>query len=211
MRGRRQLLSLLRHWDHREEPIPSAELIADVEGLRIGTGDLADIIGFDDAGYRRTIIHSRPHYQVLVLCWRSGQRSPIHNHRGSSCVVRVIQGRAIETRFEPTPGGRLAPTAFHEHLQGATTACCGEEIHQMGNFEVSGRDLVTLHIYSAPPLAWRFYEVRETTLGDHDRLIRKPARTIRVDLADGLSARPIGRKVKGGSLCPARTSTPNAR
>ena len=69
----------------------------------------------------------------------------------------------------------------------------------MGNFEAPGRDLVTLHVYSAPPLAWRFYEVRETTLADHDRLIRKPARTVRVDLADLAPARPMGRKVKGGS------------
>ena len=54
----------------------------------------------------------------------------------------------------------------------------------MGNFEAPGRDLVTLHVYTPPPLAWRFYEVRETTLADHDRLIRKPARTVRIELAD---------------------------
>jgi cysteine dioxygenase len=203
MRGRKQLLSLLKRWDRREEPIPSADLIAALDGLPIGYADLADVIGFDDACYRRTIIHTRPHYQVLVLCWRSGQRSPIHNHRGSSCVVRVVQGCATETRFDPTPSGRLAPTGSHEHREGETTACCGEEIHQMGNFEAPGRDLVTLHIYSAPPLAWRFFAVGETTLADHDRLIRKPARTVRIDLADLAPARPMGRKVKGGSHCPA--------
>jgi cysteine dioxygenase len=202
MRGRRQLLSLLRRWDDREEPIPSAELIAALDGLRLGDGDLADVIGFDDACYRRTIIHSRPHYQVLVLCWRSGQRSPIHDHRGSNCVVRVLRGCAMETRFDATPSGRLVPTGSHQHMEGATTACCGDEIHQMGNFEAPGHDLVTLHVYSAPPLSWRFYEVRETTLADHDRLIRKPARTVRVDLADLRPARPMGRKVKGGRRCP---------
>ena len=202
MRGRRQLLSLLRRWDERQEPIPGAELIAAIEGLGIGSVDLPDVIGFDDTGYRRTIIHTRPHYQVLVLCWRSGQRSPIHNHRGSHCVVRVLHGRATETRFDATPSGRLVPTESHKHLEGATTACCGDEIHQMGNFEAPGHDLVTLHVYSAPPLSWRFYEVRETTLADHDRLIRKPARTVRVDLADLRPARPMGRRVKGGSQCP---------
>ena len=47
MRGRKQLLTLLRRWDRREEPIPGAELIAAVEGLPIGYADLADVIGFD--------------------------------------------------------------------------------------------------------------------------------------------------------------------
>jgi cysteine dioxygenase len=202
MRGRRQLLTLLRRWDRREAPIPSAELIAALEVLQIGEGDLADVIGFDDECYRRTIVHSRPHFQVLVLSWRSGQRSPIHDHRGSNCVVRVISGRATETRFDVTPCGRLAPTWSQEHTEGATTACCGEEIHQMGNFDAPGRDLVTLHVYTPPPLSWRFYEVRETTLAGHDRLIKKPARTVRVDLATATPARPMSDKVKGGRQCP---------
>lgn len=203
MRGRRQLLTLLARWDRQETTIPAAELIAALERLRLGCGDLADVIGFDPGCYRRTIIHSRPHYQVLLLCWRSGQRSPIHDHRGSNCVVRVLEGRASETRFDPTPSGRLLPTCSHEHPAGATTSCCGEEIHQMGNFERAGSDLVTLHVYSPPPLSWRFYEVRETTLADHDALIQKPARTVRVELAHQPLARPHRSKSREASACPS--------
>jgi uncharacterized NAD(P)/FAD-binding protein YdhS len=183
MRGRGQLLGLLERWDALDGPIPNSDLIASLEALRIGHDDLADVIGFDEGCYRRTIVHCRSHYQVLVLCWRSGQRSPIHDHRGSNCVVRVIRGRVIETRFDRTPSGRLVPSSSHEHCEGATAACCGEEIHQMGNFDAPGRNLVTLHVYSPPPLRWRFYEVGETTLADHDGLIRKPARTVRAELA----------------------------
>ena len=201
MRGRRRLLSQMERWDSREAPISSSELIATLQGLRLAPADLAEAIGFDEACYRRTIIRARPHYQVLVLSWRSGQRSPIHDHRGSSCVVQVIQGRALETRFDPTPCGRLAPTWSHEHAEGAIAACCGEEIHQMGNFAAPGHDLVTLHIYTPPPLAWRFYEVGETTLADHDRLIQKPARTVRIELAHPPGGRPMGRRTREGKPC----------
>jgi cysteine dioxygenase len=203
MQGRRQLLSLFRRWDRREVPISTAELIAALESLRIGRDDLADAIGFDDGCYRRNIIHSRPHYQALVLCWRSGQRSPIHDHRGSNCVVRVIAGRASETRFGPTPSGRLVPMWSHEHLEGSTSACCGDEIHQMGNYQAPGQDLITLHLYTPPPAAWRFYEVKETTLAGHDRLIRKPARTVRIELGHLSGSKPMGRKVRGGAPCPS--------
>jgi hypothetical protein len=113
-------------------------------------------------------------------------------------VVRVIEGRASETRFSLTGCGRLAPALLQEHDQGSVTASVGEEIHQMGNFEAAGRNLITLHIYSPPPARWKFYDVGETTLADHDLLIRKPARTIRVELGHSPALRPLGNKVRGG-------------
>ena len=61
MRGRRGLLSLLGRWDARDAAIPAAELIAAIGGLRIDADDLADVIGFDEGCYRRTIIHCRTH------------------------------------------------------------------------------------------------------------------------------------------------------
>jgi uncharacterized NAD(P)/FAD-binding protein YdhS len=201
MRGRGQLLELFRRWDQRTEPIPLAELVSAVEGLDLGRDDLAGVFGFDEGCYRRTVIHARPHYQVLVLCWRSGQRSPIHDHSGSSCVVRVIEGHASETRFGPTPSGRLIPIGTHEHSDGAVAASSGAEIHQMGNFAGSGQDLITLHIYSPPPASWRFYSVSETTLADHDRLIGRPARTVRVELGHSHPVPPMGSRTRGGSPC----------
>jgi cysteine dioxygenase len=201
MRGRRQLLDMFQHWDQLEGPIPMAELLAAVEGVAISRDDLAEALGFDDDCYRRAVIHASPHYQALVLCWRSEQRSPIHDHCGSNCVVRVVEGRAIETRFGPTGCGRLVPLWSHEHLEGAVAVSCGEEIHQMGNFEPPGHDLITFHVYSPPPSRWRFYQVDETTLVDHDRLIRKPARTVRVELGHDLPSQPMGTKTKGGLPC----------
>ncbi len=201
MRGRRQLLDLFGRWDQLETAIPIAELMAAVEGLELGQDDLADAIGFDEGCYRRTVVRARPHYQALVLCWRSEQRSPIHDHCGSNCVIRVIQGRASETRFGPTGCGRLVPLWSHEHLEGAVAASCGEEIHQMGNFEPPGSDLITLHVYSPPPSRWRFYRVSETTLVDHDRLIQKPARTVRIELGHDLPNQPMSSRTPGGLPC----------
>jgi cysteine dioxygenase len=199
MPGRCELLDSFVRWDRWETPLSMSELVRTVEGLELRRDDLGDVLGFDEGCYRRTVIHARPHYQVLVLCWRSEQRSPIHDHCGSNCVVRVIEGRATETRFARTACGRLVPVWSHEHIEGAVAASCGEEIHQMGNFEPSGHDLITLHLYSPPPSRWRFYEVGETTLADHDLLINKPARTVRIELGHDLPDRPMGSKARGGN------------
>src|SRR5205807_7632445 len=44
---------------------------------------------------------------IWVLCWRNGQRSPIHDHRGSSCGVRVLRGTMTETQFAFAPNGHV--------------------------------------------------------------------------------------------------------
>ena len=77
------------------------------EENRAGASDLAGALIFANRTYRRIAIHRREHYEAMVLCWKSGQRSAIHNHAGSACVVRVVEGRATETRFVASPCGGI--------------------------------------------------------------------------------------------------------
>ena len=87
--------------------------------LEISLDDVRGHLQFGDKTYKRNLIHQGVSYQALVLCWRSGQRSPIHDHSGSICGVRVLSGLAIETRFwswgpirsRATPG-RNSPIPF---------------------------------------------------------------------------------------------------
>jgi cysteine dioxygenase len=198
MRGRQQILDLFERWDGRDEAIPLTELMEALEGLVLEPGDLGKAVGFDAQSYRRAVIRGRAHYQALVLCWRSGQGSPIHDHLGSNCAVRVVQGCMTETRFHAAPCGRLVPLGSQVHERGSVSACCEVEIHQVANLEPAGSDLITLHVYSPPPSRWRSYPVSETTLADLDRLIQTPARTVRVELGHVSAARPMGSKSRGG-------------
>ena len=59
----------------------------------------------------------------------------------------------------------------------------------MANLEPPGHDLITMHVYSPPPASnWRFYPLEETTLDDHDRLIRERPETVVVDLGRAVRA-----------------------
>jgi hypothetical protein len=73
----------------------------------------------------------------------------------------------------------------------------------MGIFKDEGRDLVAMHVYRSLRLHWRFYEASETTLGDHDRLIRKPARSVRQELDDGV--RPARSAARRGKVVRVRS------
>jgi cysteine dioxygenase len=171
MSGREGLLDLFARWDRQGGPLSGAAIRARFGRLRLVRGDLAGGIAFSDVSYQRVLIHSGPAYDALVLCWRSGQSSPIHDHGGSMCGVYIIEGTATETVFAASPCGRLVPARSHTFGAGEFRVSGFGDTHQMANLEPPGSDLISLHIYSPPLSGMRTYTIGETTLADHDRLI----------------------------------------
>src|SRR5438874_2653311 len=132
--------------DTHRARIPLDELTEGMNCLRVDFADVEKFSQFSPERYRRNLMRAGPAYHALVLCWRSGQRSPIHDHRGSSCAVRVIRGEATETVFEMTEEGRLFEARTRHLGEGFMCATEDLDIHQISN--ESDSDLITLHIYS---------------------------------------------------------------
>ncbi|UGA40598.1 cysteine dioxygenase family protein [Chromobacterium haemolyticum] len=76
----------------------------------------------------------------------------MHNHRGSLCGLRVLQGTATETVFERTDHGLVYAVESHRLESGSLTINSHLDIHQISNLQPYGDDLVTLHLYYSPPL-----------------------------------------------------------
>src|SRR2546426_780796 len=73
------------------------DLIAHLARLELTDADLAPFIRFSDRQYQLNLVKAGASYHVWVLCWKNGQRSPIHDHPGSMCGVRVLRGTATVT------------------------------------------------------------------------------------------------------------------
>lgn len=155
--------------DEHRDAIPLAVLTRDIVRLRMDLDAVRDFLIFSPERYRRNLIHAGPMYNALLLCWRSGQISPIHDHRGSACAVRVISGEATETIFELTEESRAVPMKTRKLSEGFTCATEDLDIHRLGNEQSAGKDLVTLHVYSPPlvkmgqystedPGQWEFHD-----------------------------------------------------
>ncbi len=138
--------------------IPQREL--NLEALRdlVSRLDLRDElvqehIHFCDETYSRNLVCRTPRFDMLVLCWKPGQVTTIHDHAGSLNVTRVFGGTLTSRMFEeydrPGPGRVLVRKASEERLERANLACVDRgEIHQLAN--TSERDLVTVHVYAKP-------------------------------------------------------------
>src|SRR5207249_9400570 len=113
------------------------------EGLKRLRLDIAEIRPFTQFSlerYRRNLMRAGPAYHALILCWRGGQRSPIHDHRGSACGVRVIGGEATETIFEMTEEGHVFPVRTRKLPEGFICATEDLDIHQLSNLQAGTAD-----------------------------------------------------------------------
>jgi len=148
---------MLESFDRCSRRIPLDELKRSMDKLDLGFEDVEEYARFSKSRYQRNLLHTGDGYQALILCWRNGQRSPIHDHRGSSCGVRVLKGVATETIFDRAPNGMIYPSRTVELPTGGVTGSQDDDIHQVSNLQADGVDLVTLHIYSPPLLVMGTY------------------------------------------------------
>ncbi|REK18356.1 MAG: hypothetical protein DWQ37_04370 [Planctomycetota bacterium] len=157
-----KIAALLEPLDAFDEIIPAERMRRWADECTLCLDDVRDFCRFSPTRYVRNLVRSGPAYHALVLCWRNGQRSPIHDHAGSHCAVRVLAGVATETRFEIAPNGMVYATGSSTLAPGLTTYSEDSDIHQISNLQADQADLVTLHLYSPPLLRMQSFSLQET-------------------------------------------------
>ncbi len=161
-----KLRSLLEYLDHLGRSADLQTLHRLLKQLQVTRDDLGPACVFKDEKYQRNIIRQTDWYQLVCLCWKSGQRTQIHDHAGSSCAFLVVEGVATETRFERTPSGLICPAWTKHHEPGYVCASDEADIHQVANIQPSGTDVVTLHCYSPQLRNFNVYSLDTFTATD---------------------------------------------
>jgi cysteine dioxygenase len=108
---------------------------------------------YDKFRYTRNLIATDGKtFTLMLLCWNNGQQSPIHDHAGSECWVKVVRGAAVEELFTypNSDEEELVQTARNVHQEGSV--CFMNDsigLHRIANAS-QDEPLVTLHCYSPP-------------------------------------------------------------
>ena len=148
-----------------QQTIPSLpELYALVARTRISSNELQPYLGFKAGNYCRHRVMRNEFVEMLVLCWKPGQRTPIHDHNGSHGAVFVHEGILWETTFDYDTETGLTYKAHRELRDGGLTGSELPDIHQIGNPDVSGQDLITIHIYAPPLGVLKTYKLGSSTI-----------------------------------------------
>ena len=130
----------------------------------ITSDELKPYLGFKTGNYSRHLVMKNEFVEMLVLCWKPGQRTPIHDHNGAHGAVFVHEGILWETMFGYDPVTGLSYKSHRELRAGGLTGSELPDIHQLGNPDVSGRDLITIHIYAPPLGVLKTYKLGSSTI-----------------------------------------------
>ena len=132
---------------------------------RVTLEDLRGYLHFEDRSYCRNLVAESPWFNVLVLCWKSGQRSPIHDHAQSVCAFKVLKGVCSEVAYDLQPDGSVRPARTRDYRAGEIVASHDSETHEVSNLQDGGVELVTLHVYSPPLKNMKVYSPAGTGAG----------------------------------------------
>jgi cysteine dioxygenase len=148
-------------------PLSRDEIEALLHAVSAHSEELETFERFEDTSYCRNRIFKNTFVDLLLLCWRPSQRTPIHDHAGSTCGVYVIKGQAIEIAFTRSGMGLLIPKESLELTEGNITVSTDSDAHLVGNFAAPAQELVTLHCYSPPLESMRIFDEKETFFADY--------------------------------------------
>ena len=153
------------------------QLLENLNSLTID--DFEGSLEFSNDRYQRNYLRQCPAYDLLVVGWKPGQHSTIHDHRGSACGFRVIQGAGVETSFAQAEGGLVVPEHSTELPTGAVCVAECACIHAVSNPAHATEDLVTLHLYAPAMPRMNEYELAPDARPAWEELIAAPSRACR--------------------------------
>lgn len=163
-----KLLPLVSYLDTLTERASLARLETLLSNCAATLDDVREFVRFDQSHYTRNLVAKGTWYEVLVICWLSGQRSPIHNHAQSTCGLMVLDGVCSETMFAHSPCGQVvALSTSHKHV-GDVCATEDDDTHQVSNLQGPGENLVTIHIYSPPLRKMKKFSIMGAAAVDYE-------------------------------------------
>ena len=138
---------------------PDEEVVTFLNEVPLHPEEIERYGGFRDDRYARHRIHLDDDFELLLICWKSGQAAPIHGHEGERCWARVERGRLRFTTYREFSSDPVRVVQIGEPVIGGPGSLdIPEDLHQVENLEEFGEDVVTLHLYSKPYHACDVYD-----------------------------------------------------
>ena len=132
------------------------ELEMKLSSIEVNISALKCCIGYSKEGYQRNLIQKNEFYELVAICWIPGQLTPIHDHVGSDCAFKIINGVSTETTYSLNEDGLAYQIGVREYRAGEICASDEPDIHRVSNN--SDNELINLHVYSPPLHAYNTYK-----------------------------------------------------
>lgn len=137
-----------------------------LQSLNLPSNAFDNYCSWSSESYTRNCIIETEKFELILLCWEKGQITPIHDHGGEECWVKIIEGEFKETIYKEDETGELNVVK--------STIAKSNDITYMIDFmgfhsleNVSNKRSMSLHLYANP--------IRNCNILDEDsrKLVKK--------------------------------------
>jgi cysteine dioxygenase len=140
--------------------LDAAAVQAYLEQTRITPATLEPYLHYKPEHYTRNLVHKTDAFEILVICWGSGQQAPIHGHEGELCWARVERGTLRFTNYRLVSETPLHLEPLRQAVDGGVGYLDGPaDIHAVENCPAFGLPAASLHIYSRPYAECDIYDL----------------------------------------------------
>jgi cysteine dioxygenase len=174
------LVSAIAELKHKAKGMRLPELRRLASNLKVSRLELEPHIHFTEERYARNLVYKCADFECLVLCWKPGQRSPIHDHSNSICTVYTVEGVLSADNYRKTANGHVRADYSEDFKPGSVLSIQTTEIHQVSNLQDSA-PLISLHFYLGPLENSFLYSVQKQTQEVYQRTYTRV-----FTLADGI-------------------------
>ena len=159
-----------------EFDFPEEEVYDLLENSTLPKKDIKDYIHYDKAKYTRHLIYRDSLFELLLMCWKPGQKAPVHGHEGEKCFMRVEEGSLLFTNYtlESTQPLRLNMV---DSIRGDSGFLDGPaDLHSVEN--IYSQNAITFHLYAKPYHECDVYDIKSGSIYRkklvYDTMFKKP-------------------------------------
>lgn len=116
--------------------------------------DWKEYVFYCPYSYSRNLIAKNDMFELMVICWRRGQPSPVHNHEDQRCWMGCVKGQLEETYYvfsdtKSTKGEGLLEQSYTHPIDNGSVGYITDEIafHRMQSIT---DETISIHLYSKP-------------------------------------------------------------
>lgn len=139
--------------------MPPLQMVKALQRLIVTDKEIAEHAFFNEHRYSRNVVTRDKDFEILIICWKSGQRSLIHDHGESFGVVKVLKGILTESVFIPAFNGMIKAMGSKDYQSGDVQIEDHSTIHQVSNLRPEQDNAISLHVYVPPLNRMKIYEL----------------------------------------------------
>ena len=137
------------------------------KNMEIPASDFKKFTHWKEDGYARNCVFKNDKFELILICWKGKDFTPVHCHNNQKCWVYMVSGEMVEVRFKQNEDGTLTETKHLDITSGNLTYMDDSMgFHLLKN--TSEKKAMTLHLYMKPVESCNVFDDEENCFNEQE-------------------------------------------